>query len=85
MTENEAIKIARIIGTADNACSSCVGGLVGYLNDEFPEFKFELTNENIHEFIYETGKTVIKNEYDPPEDWDYFDSLTRLKIKVKPV
>ena len=38
MTLEEALKIAAVIRTADCGCDSCCRGLVGELNDAFPDF-----------------------------------------------
>lgn len=40
MTLEEAQMIAKIVGTADSGCSTCVSGLVAHLNREFPGFVF---------------------------------------------
>jgi len=45
MTLDEAIKLGKIIGTADGGCSNCVGLLVELANKEFPEFNFTTGNE----------------------------------------
>ena len=45
MNIEEARKIAAIVGTADDGCSSCVGDLVDQLGRDFPQFRWETTNE----------------------------------------
>lgn len=39
MTIEEMQKIAMIISTADNGCSTCVGKLIDEVNKAFPEFE----------------------------------------------
>lgn len=58
MTLDEAKRLARIIGYADNACSNCVGKLVDKANALFPEFKFTLTDET----------RTDRAEWDDPDD-----------------
>lgn len=36
----EAKKLARVASTADGGCSSCVNGIIGELNKEFPAFEW---------------------------------------------
>jgi hypothetical protein len=44
---NDAQKIAKIIGTADNGCDTCVGELVSKLNGQFPRFVWAATGERV--------------------------------------
>ena len=46
MTLDEAQKLADIISTADGGCSDCVGDLIKRLNDSFPTFVFEVTEDD---------------------------------------
>ena len=48
MTLAEARRIARIIGTADHGCSTCVGNLAARLNDADLGFRFESTGKNLY-------------------------------------
>ena len=41
MTLEEAQTIARIAGTADGGCATCVGHLMEQLNAAFPQFAWE--------------------------------------------
>lgn len=42
MNIEEANRIAGIVGTADGGCVHCVGALVRSLNEDFPEFIWEM-------------------------------------------
>lgn len=42
MTIQEAIKVARIVASADGGCSTCCAYLVDSLNDLFPEFTWTM-------------------------------------------
>lgn len=45
MTREEAEIVARIIGHADNGCSSCVGTLVDLANERIAGWRFEMGEE----------------------------------------
>jgi hypothetical protein len=44
MTLYEARRIAAIAATADNGCGECVKDIVLQLNEQFPEFKWEMVD-----------------------------------------
>lgn len=84
MTLEEAKKLARIIGTADNACSNCVEALVIDLNKTFPEFKWE-TGETKWEYFNYTDDTEVRHKSlgnKEPKDYDYSECF--IEVKVKP-
>lgn len=45
MTLDEMRTVARIIGTADGGCSTCVGDLVRQMREAFPQFEFVIGDE----------------------------------------
>ena len=45
MTLDEAQMIAKIVGTADGGCPTCVSMLVEHLNREFPQFVFVMGDQ----------------------------------------
>jgi len=59
MTIDEAKKIAGIIATANGGCSCCVSRLCDILNDEFPEFNWEM--KDVHYDITVEVSIVDKN------------------------
>ncbi len=44
MTLKNAIKVAKIIETAEGGCGGCINEAVRELEQEFPEFKWEVKN-----------------------------------------
>lgn len=44
MTLKNAIKVAKIIETAEGGCGGCINEAVRELEQEFPEFKWEVEN-----------------------------------------
>jgi len=44
MTLKNAIKVAKIIETAEGGCGGCINEAVRELEIEFPEFKWEIKN-----------------------------------------
>lgn len=48
MTQEEAQKIARIVGHADGGCSACVGDLVARLNEQGLGWRFTKSAETIY-------------------------------------
>lgn len=67
MTLDEARQIARVIGTADSGCSSCVHNLVDKLNNRQLGWTF----------VYARKPLFVRNEYD-----DEYRSETRY-VKVE--
>lgn len=62
MTLEEAEKIAKIAGTADGGCPSCVGNICERLNEAAFGFVFTPTSEQ--------QPPEPRDEYDTdPEDW----------------
>lgn len=73
MTIEEAEKIAKIAGTADGGCSSCVGGICERLNDAAFGFVFTPTDEAQPPEPYD--------EYDTdPEDWRSYGVVVRVDL-----
>lgn len=68
MTLDEAEKIGRIIGTADGGCDTCISLLADQMNEAFPEFWWEVTDEEIR---------VQSQISDDPEDTEFIGWLVR--------
>jgi hypothetical protein len=49
MTLDEAVKIAKIVGTADSGCDQCVSALVRQLSAAFPEFVWQVQDDFVVE------------------------------------
>lgn len=45
MTPEDARKLATIVSTADHGCSVCIRDLCERLNDNFPGFRWEMTDK----------------------------------------
>lgn len=74
MTLEEATKIAAVIGTADSACSNCVGSLVERMNAQFPTFVWVMTSQYLYDYFkYGDIPATI-------DDYDY--SSFRLEVIV---
>lgn len=62
MTIEEAEKIARLIGSADNGCASCVGNLVKRFNRLFPQFVMTKTREEVRDNFEEPKPSHMDEE-----------------------
>jgi hypothetical protein len=53
MKREEALKVARVLGTADHGCCNCVGALLDEITKEFPEFNWKEVISEVDEDIKE--------------------------------
>ena len=81
MTRTEAERVAKIIGTADNACGSCVGGLVGLANAAFPDWAWKLAPGDQQVEYYTDDWTLVPKTDEEP--WER-GSVGALLVTVKP-
>ena len=86
MTQAEAEKIAAIVGTADDGCSTCVDALVSQLNEAFPQFAWRRAGDvvEVSSGEWRVGDTIHKptsadviegwhcTEAGAPGKWEYF-------------
>lgn len=75
VTLDEANKIAAVIGTADSACSNCVGSLVEKMNVNFPQFVWKATDQYVREYFKYDGIPATE------DDSDY--SSSRVEVLVR--
>lgn len=74
MTQDEANKIAELIGYADSACPNCVRELVEHANRIIPEYKWIFIEKSIHE--------QFRFAWQDPNDASHLRS--RLLVTVEP-
>jgi hypothetical protein len=77
LTLEEAKIIARIAGTADSGCTTCVRGLAKRLQKEFPQFNWTAHKQSAFEYMDEDG-----NILGPDDDWDHCETYVPIDVET---